>query len=80
MTTERDNGSSSNNGAGDGDEDGRVNNLKAAIPTKPTMMMTSDVPQKVGSANASEKLDRQFERDAPIKLRDHDLKASGSTN
>ncbi|KAI3949988.1 hypothetical protein MKW92_017100 [Papaver armeniacum] len=77
LTTERDNGSSSNNGVVA--RDGGVNNLKAAIPTKPTMVMTSAVPQKVGSANADNKSDRQSEKAAPIKPRDHDLKAAVPT-
>ncbi|KAI3902829.1 hypothetical protein MKW92_027890 [Papaver armeniacum] len=77
LTTERENGSSSNNGAGardgDGDGDGGVNDLKAAVPIKPAIVITSADPQKVGSAKASEKLDRQSERAAQIKPHDHDL-------
>ncbi|KAI3902828.1 hypothetical protein MKW92_027889 [Papaver armeniacum] len=76
LTTERENGSSSNNGSGARNGDGGVNDLKAAVPIKSKMMMTSSVPQIGGSAKANEKLDRQFERAAPIKLRDHDLKAA----
>ncbi|KAI3949987.1 hypothetical protein MKW92_017099 [Papaver armeniacum] len=73
LTTERENGSSSNNGAGARDGDGGVNDLKAAVPIKPAIVITSADPQKVGSAKASEKLDRQSERAAQIKPRDHDL-------
>ncbi|KAI3838915.1 hypothetical protein MKX03_002691 [Papaver bracteatum] len=73
LTTERENGSSSNNGAAARDGDRGVNDLKAAVSIKPTI---TSVPQKVGSAKASQKLDRQSESAAPIKPRNHDLKAA----
>ncbi|KAI3921195.1 hypothetical protein MKW98_012765 [Papaver atlanticum] len=73
LSTERENGSSSNNGAGARDGDGGVNDLKAAVPIKPAIVITSADPQKVGSAKASEKLDRQSETAAQIKPRDRDL-------